>query len=395
MSSAPRAVALFTECFTPVGNGVVRSVQTLREMLIAKGSHVSVVAPIFPEHDVVEKDVYRLPSTVIPTVPYPITNIAALGRNRSIIHEVPADIIHTHHPFLIGRLGMGEAKRRGIPLISTAHTRYDLYSHHIPLVPGEATRTVTARLIRWYYNRCTIVITPSNDTRQYLRESGVRTRIEVVPTGVALPDPSACSKKEQHRVRKELHIPEKAQLLLCVGRLYPEKSPEVALEAFLSLASEFPDLHLFFVGAGPLREPLRKSMSGRKGVRRVHFTGWLKPEQLVPLYATATLLLLPSSTETQGLVVNEAMAAGTPAIVSTVGGASEVVTNGIDSVLAEPTAEAFSAALRETLSHPEYLLSLAEASAITAKENTPNEMIDKILTIYDEALSHQFLADEA
>jgi len=377
MPTSPKHIALFTECYLPVGNGVVRSVQTLTKGLQAAGKEVSIVAPEFPDYEDTESHIYRLPS--LPAIPYPLTNLAAVNRINTIVDPIQADIIHTHHPFLIGRTGLREAERRQIPLISTAHTRYDLYSHHIPLVPEVATQAVTEQLIRWYYNRCSTVITPSEDTLQYLRRSGVETPITVIPTGVPLPNPDLLTKKAQEKILAKLKIPQDAHILLCVGRITSEKSPEIALGAFLALEKEFPNLYLVFVGSGPLEEELSSKHP------RVQVSGWLEQDELIPLYAAATLLLLPSKTETQGLVINEAQACGTPAIVSSLGGAAEVVEDGITGLRVKPSVEAFTAATRRILKDPKKQAAMAEKSIAAAQLSTPDHMTERILEVYAQA----------
>ena len=380
--SEPHHIAQLTECYRPVGNGVVRSIETLCTALNDQGMHCSVVAPEFPGYVDLSPDVYRLPS--VQAIPYPLTNVTAPLLIRSMLNQVPADLVHTHHPFLIGKLGINLARKRRVPLISTAHTRYDLYSHHVPLVPGEVTHTVTTRWVHWYYNQCALVIAPSEDTYTYLRSCGVTAPIEIISTGIPLPPPEFVSQSAQQAARTHWKIPAAAPILLYVGRLSREKSPEVALEAFITLARQLPSLHFVLAGEGPLQESLSVCVQEAKLTSRVHFTGWLPTSELSALYATTNLLLLPSTTETQGLVVGEALAAGTPVVVSDQGGASEFLTLQTG-VRVPSTGAAFAAAALPILGDPNRQATLQTACLVAAQSNTPEKMAIRVRTVYRQA----------
>ena len=299
-------VAFFTECYRPIINGVVASLDGLRAGLIDVGVDVTIVAPHFPHERDDDRAIVRLPSLPLPTstgyrlcVPY--ISRDARARIRS------ASIVHVHSPFVTGWFGANIARRFRLPLVFTYHTRIDEYAHYAPFEPRIARAAMTA-LTRAFANRTDAVIVPTAAMQQRLREIGVRVPIAVVPSSIDVARFAAGRRSAATRVALGVH--DDARIVLAVSRIAKEKHLELAIDAIARAR----DIRLAIVGDGPDRAAL-EAHAALRGLRdRVHFTGTLDPAALPDLYASCDAFVFPSPTETQGLVLAEAMAAGLPIV---------------------------------------------------------------------------------
>lgn len=302
----PTEVAFFTECYRPIINGVVASIDGLRAGLADAGIRIAIVAPHFPHERADDPAIVRLPSLPLPTstgyrlcVPYVSCDARArIGR---------ASIVHVHSPFVTGWLGANFARRSHLPLVFTYHTRIDEYAHYAPFEPHIARAAMTA-LTRAFANRTDTVIVPTQAMQQRLRDIGVRVPIAVVPSSIDVARFSAGRRSTEARVTLGVH--DDARIVLAVSRIAKEKHLELAIDAIARVC----DAHLAIVGDGPDRVAL-EARAAALGVRdRVHFTGALDPAAVPDLYAASDAFVFPSPTETQGLVLAEAMAAGLPIV---------------------------------------------------------------------------------
>jgi 1,2-diacylglycerol 3-alpha-glucosyltransferase len=299
-------VAFFTECYRPINNGVVASLDGLRAGLVGAGVAVTVVAPHFPRERDDDGAVVRLPSLPLPTstgyrLCLPFVTRAARARIRR------ASIVHVHSPFVTGWLGANIARRSGLPLVFTYHTRIDEYAHYAPFEP-RAARAAMTTLTRAFANRADAVIVPTDAMQRRLRDIGVRVPIVVVPSSIDVARFAAGHRSGAARIA--LGVRDDARIVLAVSRVAKEKHLELAIDA----VARMPGVRLAIVGDGPQRAAL-EARAAKLGVReRVHFTGMLDSSALPDLYASSDAFVFPSPTETQGLVLAEAMAAGLPVV---------------------------------------------------------------------------------
>ncbi|HEY0613008.1 MAG TPA: glycosyltransferase [Candidatus Elarobacter sp.] len=301
-------VGFFTECYRPIVNGVVASIDALRAGLCAHGVDVTTVAPHFPHFVDDERDVVRVPSLPLPTqtayrlcVPY--LNAGDRRRLRGF------DIVHAHSPFVTGWMGASYSRRNGVPLVFTYHTRLDAYAHYAPFDRATTERAMV-ELTRRYANAADAVIVPTGAMETRLRELGVHAPIAVVPSAIDVERFAAG--RRSAGVRSRLGAEGDAPLALAVSRLGVEKNLELALGALAS----FPELRLAIVGEGPHRPGLEERARRLGVAERVRFAGALERERLPDVYASADVFVFPSTTETQGLVLAEALAAGLPVVAA-------------------------------------------------------------------------------
>lgn len=331
-------VGFFTECYRPIVNGIVESVDTLARALRIAGHEVYCFAPRSPGYEERDGPVFRMPSFRLPVrTPYRLTIPLVSRRNlNGIIKRL--SIIHTHSPFVTGWMGLRYARRFNIPLVYTYHTQLEKYAHYIPFDTKTTQRAANA-LTRLYANAADAVVVPTQPMRERLRDLAVTSRIEVVPSAIDVDAFGAGRRRED--IRSRFGAGERDRLMLFVSRLAAEKNVGLALET-LAHGSD-PALRLVIVGDGPARENLQRQAVMLGIADRVMFAGELARSALPDVYASSDVFLFPSTTETQGLVLAEAMASGCPVVGVDTPQSREVVRDGGE--LVEGTAGQLSAAV--------------------------------------------------
>lgn len=378
-------IGIFSESYEPVLNGVSVSITTLTRELKNLGHQVWVFAPRFKGHRDRESQVVRFPSFCTPVArDYPLA-VPYLPGLTGRIRELELDVIHTHTPFMLGWLGLRLAKRLDIPIVSTNHTLYTEYAHYFPLAPRSATRLFITGMLKRYYQQCDAVIVPSGPVRELLRSYGIDVPIHVIPTAISLDltrDPAVRS-----QMRQEYGIPDNARVLLYVGRLAREKNLELLLNAFDILASKHPDIHLLIVGGGPYEPRCRSLANALRNAERVKFTGYVAREKVGRYYSVGDVFAFPSLTETQGLVVAEALCAGLPCVAVNAGGTPEMFVDGEDGMLARNDVNDFASKIDTLLSEPGLLKTFSVRAMKNAERFSPGEMSNKVLQVYESVLA--------
>ncbi|MGB9802365.1 glycosyltransferase family 4 protein [Desulfofundulus sp.] len=329
-------IGIFTDSYRPYTSGVVRSIDTFTSELTRMGHEIYIFAPNYPNCSR-EKHVFRFPSVPAPTnrdftlaVPFSL-------RLKPIINQWQPDIIHVHSPFLLGRVGARYAHKMGIPLVFTFHTLYDQYVHYVPFARS-ITRELTRRFCRDFCNRCDLVVAPTAIIEEHLKRMGVRSKIKVIPTGINLEE---FARGDRNWLRKKYGIGVQEKILLFVGRLGQEKNIGFLISAFADLLGEFQALKLVLVGGGPEKLNLQR-MTAQLGIEKhVIFTDTLNRTEVINCYHGADLFVFSSKTETQGLVLAEAKAAGLPVVALKAFGTCEMVRDGEDGFLTPENKELF------------------------------------------------------
>jgi 1,2-diacylglycerol 3-alpha-glucosyltransferase len=370
-------VGFFTEIYRPVVNGVVASVDTLAEGLRSRGHQVYCFAPSMPGGTRSDGDVFRLPSLPLPTAtPYRLT-LPLVGRRNvnNIIKRL--GLIHVHSLFLTGWAGLRYARRYGMPIVYTYHTQLEAYAHYVPFEPN-ATRFAAVQLTRTFGNLVDAVVVPTPAVARHLRDLGVEARIDVVPTGIDVERFGAGIRDD--RLRSRFGVRGESRLVLFVSRLAREKNVDVLLRA-LADAND-PSLVLVIAGDGPQREELERLAVDLHVSERVVFLGAVAGEDLPDLYASADAFVFPSTSETQGLVQAEALAAGALVIAADTQPNRDVL--GDAARIVAPDHRAFAHALREIPIIPDAAASRRAKSA--ARRFSATYQVDAIVELYQSLL---------
>lgn len=374
-------ILMLTNTFAPHVGGVARSVATFAEEYRSRGHRVLVVAPEFSDMPGDEVDVVRIPAiqnfnTSDFSVALPIH-----PQLSSTIDAFRPDVVHSQHPFLLGTTALRVARHRQLPLVFTHHTLYEQYTHY---VPGDSPtlKRFAIELATRYANLSDQVFAPSESIQALLRERGVTTPIAVVPTGVRV---EHFAQGDGQAFRRQLGIPEGAWVVGHLGRLAPEKNLEFLTQAVAAFVRRKSHACFLVVGSGPSEGPIR-DIFARSGLEaRLHIAGILKQQPLADALHAMDVFAFASTSETQGMVLTEAMAAGLPVVALDAAGAREVVADGQNGrLLLDATSAAFSAALEWVAGlPPELLRDLKRGARATAEAFSMPRSADKALACFE------------
>jgi 1,2-diacylglycerol 3-alpha-glucosyltransferase len=377
---------MVTNTFAPHVGGVARSVTAFTEEYRRRGHRVVVVAPEFPGTPDDEEDVIRIKAfqnfngSDFSVVLKPPLHVARA------VDAFRPDIIHSHHPFLLGSTALRLARSRRIALVFTHHTLYERYTHY---VPGDSTalKRFIVRLSTNYANLCARVFAPSHSTARTLRERQVEAPMSVVPTGVRLADFTG---GHGGGMRAALGIPDDAVVVGYLGRLAEEKNLRFLGEAMARFLVQTPAAYAIIVGEGPLREAMQLIFSAAGVADRVRFTGALQSMLLASAYKAMDVFTFASTSETQGLVLAEAMAAGTPVVALDAPGAREIIQDRVNGrLLADADTEAFCAGIASVTSLPGPMRRQLAANAHqTAAQLSLERCADRALTAYESMVAN-------
>lgn len=371
-------IGMFTDSYRPYTSGVVRSIETTAGKLTELGHEVFIFAPSYPVYEK-ESGVFRFASVRPPIYPeYPIALPFSFHLN-STVKKLDLDLIHVHSPITMGFLGSSCAKRYNIPLVFTYHTMYDEYVHYLPF-GKEISRKVVLRLSTNFCNRCDLVITPTEVIRDIVANR-IETSVQAIPTGIEIEEFIA---PDRFWLRREYGIAADVKILLHLGRLGKEKNVGFLLKAYSEISKKHPNTKLVIVGEGPERQSLQEE-AVQMGLANVLFTGKLSRQRVIDSFAGADLFIFASTTETQGLVLGEAKAAGVPTVAVKALGAAEMVADGVDGFLTPLSLELFAGRLDQLLANEGLRRAMGTRALLEAEKISSSNMAQRLLLAYEEA----------
>jgi len=374
-------ILMVTNTFTPHVGGVAGSVRRFTEAFRGSGHRVLVVAPEFDGAPRTEEDVIRVPAVQHFNgsdfaVPVPITRAVSAALKAFLPH-----VVHSHHPFLLGDTALRVAASREVPVVFTHHTMYEKYTHYVPGDSPQLKRFVID-LTTGYCNLCDVVIAPSETVEDLLLHRGVTVPIAVIPTGVNL---DLFERADGSAYRRAAGIPAAAFVVGHVGRLAPEKNMGFLAEAVAGFLARYPEGRFLLIGEGPSKGGVLATFDRHGLSGRIHVGGVLQGNELAAAYKAMDVFAFASLTETQGMVLTEAMAAGVPVVAIDAAGAREVVRDRENGrLVARPDAEEFREALRWVAGlDPGERRHLAEKVDATAREFSIPRSAAKQLALYE------------
>lgn len=386
-------ILMMTNTYAPHVGGVARSIEAFTNEYRARGHKVLVIAPEFENQPQNEANTVRVPAienfnnsdfSVALPMPGIITKAAK--------HFNP-DVIHSHHPFLIGSSALRIAHTHRIPLVFTHHTKYEDYTHYIP-GDSELLQRFVIELSTNYANLCDMVFTPSDSIRKLIVERGVTTKITTLPTGV---DMSRYQNLQGMQFRQSMGIPQDAFVIGHLGRLAKEKNLQFLAQAVAAFLKQPGMNHCCFllVGTGPMKQTISDYFSTQGLSDKLYSAGLLEASDVVNAYNAMDVFAFSSLSETQGMVITEAMAAGTPVVAIDAPGVREVVKNSVNGfLLGNPTAIDFCDALTQIMKLDKEGKSHFSRQALkTANQFSLEKSVDKALDCFEklreESLSHR------
>lgn len=328
----PLRVAMVSNNYFPFVSGVSVSVERLRRGLSELGHTLQLYVPRYREawqDDVATK---RIPTLMAfgEKREFRLTN-PFNARFRRYMRAFKPDIIHVHHPFWLGSMGLLMGRRLKVPVVYTYHTRLEHYAHFVPLPSVLFRNLISHYLIKRFSNGCQGVIVPTYSAEEYLRMIGVKTPTLVQPTGIDFARFQQVDESSLATLHEQLGIQPAQKILVSVSRISQEKNIGFMLDALAELKQQgHDDLHLLLIGEGPDRQTIQQQIERLGLADDVTLAGAVPPEEMALYYHLGDVFVFASTSETQGMVILEAMAAGMPVVAVRSSGIDDVVREGFN-----------------------------------------------------------------
>ena len=369
-------IAMLTNNYKPYVGGVPISIEHLAAALRELGHTVYVFAPSYPNQEE-EPYVIRYPSFPMQIAGAPVPNVLT-GLLRKLIKMLRIDVLHVHHPALVGNVADILRRQLGIPVVFTYHTRYEEYLYYVkPLKALERCTGVIDRYLRWYCGRCDMILAPTPEIKEHLLyEKDVTVPIEILPTG--LPAESFVSdRKEAARIREQ-YCGGTDYLFCTTARLAKEKNLDFLFDSLQKIKTTM-EIHrkkfrYLIIGEGLEKKHLEEKCRSLGLEQEVVFVGAVANRQMKNYLAASDLFLFSSKSETQGIVVLEAMAAGTPVVAVSATGVRDIVHSGENGILTPEDCDSFAQAVEQALCGPSGYERLCRGAEKTAAAYTEEKI---------------------
>ena len=373
-------VLMVSDVYFPRINGVSTSIETFRRGLENEGVEVRLVVPAYAD-EAGSEDVVRVPGRPVPgDAEDRFVNWRAMHR-AALDAASGCDLIHIQTPFVAHYAGLAAGRRLGLPVLATYHTLFEEYLHHYaPYLPAAPLRLAARRFSRRQCNALDGVVVPSTAMRDRLAGYGVSAPMHVLPTGIPLArfgEGDGPAFRARHGIREERPV------ALYVGRVAHEKNIDFLIHAHKVALQSCPDLLLLVTGEGPAL-PALKALAEREGLAAsIRFLGYLdRGKDLPDCYAAADAFVFASRTETQGLVLLEAMAAGVPVIALSAMGTADILGAGRGCIVPPDDPAAFGQTLSHFFVHRPVWEHLRREARDYAREWSDAAMAERLASLY-------------
>lgn len=374
-------IGMMADVYKPHISGITNTIALNKKILEEKGHEVFIIT--FGDENYIddENNVLRSPGLPLVDTGYYLS----LSHKKPIRHLLYSmDVVHVHHPFVSGSLALRYCRPRGIPVVFTNHTRYDLYAQaYLPMLPNGVTETMIQAYLPPFCRACNRVIAPSEGLRQVLARLGVDTLIQVLPNGINL---EPFLKPEGLRSRSEFGFDSEDIVLIYVGRLGPEKNLSFLLHSFAGLAQAYNHVKLLLIGDGSERGSLENQVNDMGLVSRIRFTGPVPYSDLPGYLAIADAFVTASVTEVHPLSLIEAMAAGLPVLGIQSPGVGDIVENNITGYLVTEDMAAFTATMARLVTDSGARREMGKQARQVCKKYDINNTILTTLELYQSLI---------
>ncbi|NTV41087.1 MAG: glycosyltransferase family 4 protein [Candidatus Moranbacteria bacterium] len=379
-------IAIFTNNYLPNPFGVSGSIESFRKQLEEAGHTVYVFAPSFKGYVDENENVFRYPAIDLKFrgIRFPVVIPRSFNIDK-ILSGLEIDIIHSQHPNLLGWEARRWAKKKNVPLVFTWHTLYDQYAHFFPLVPRRLAAWWTIGNARKYADRADQVIVPTASVKKIIEKWGVENKnLEVIPTGV---DEKQLTNPSREVVRKKYSIATDEILLTVITRLTKEKNLEFLLEAVAQVLKENQKVKFMVVGDGDLMENLKDITIKNNVSTQVIFSGFIPNEIKKDYYAAGDIFVFASKSETQGMIISEAMYLGLPVVAVGGPGIQDMVESGETGILVKEDKDEFCQAVLKLVGNPDLRKKYAQNGEKSVKEKYVSQVCTKsLLAVYEKAI---------
>ncbi len=392
-------IAISTNNYLPNPYGVSGSVESFRKEFERLGHKVYIFAPKWKEYDdewrldlhngdPISKRmrVFRYPAIETDIkIKFPIA-IPYSRKISSILKNIDLDIIHSQHPNLLGSAAMRWAKRKKIPLVFTWHTLYDQYAHFVPFIPRRLAAWFAIRNARNYANRADAVITPTPSIVNIIQNWGVTNKnIFSIPTGV---EEKQFENPDRRNIRLKYGIHTDEILLILVSRLTAEKNVEFLLDTALEILRNNKSVKFMICGEGNLKNSLARKAAKAGVGEKVIFSGIVSGSKKKNYYAAGDIFVYASKSETQGMILTEAMYSGLPIVAVRATGVKDIVEDEKTGFLVSEDKKEFSTAVQKLINDENLRKNFREEARKIARERyTSKVCAKKMLEVYESVVS--------
>lgn len=380
-------ILFLSDVYFPRINGVSTSIRTFVEQMQNLGHEVHLIAP---DYEILTDDeawIKRVPGRNIYFDPE--DKLMKFGHVMQLLPKLKQekyDVIHVHTPFVAHYAGLKLAAKLNIPCIETYHTFFEDYLHHyLPWLPKRMAKGIARLISKRQCNSVDAIVAPSKPMLDVLRQYGINTASEVIPTGL---QDSSFKTGNGQAFRSLYGISLERPMLLYVGRVAFEKNIDFLLEMTKKLKEKQPDILLLVTGEGPAEASLHKLTQSLSLEDNVKFIGYLdRNTELNACYASADAFVFASKSETQGLVLLEAMAQGTPVVAISELGTASILVEGKGALIAPDNTLQFSERVHELLVNPLHRFELGKQAKTYALEKwTAKLQAERMIQFYEEII---------
>lgn len=382
-------ILFISDVYFPRINGVSTSIRTFVLQMQSLGHEVHLIAP---DYNVITEDeawIKRIPARSIYFDPE--DKLMKFGEAMKLLPEIEQekyDVIHIHTPFVAHYLGLKIAAKLNIPCLETYHTFFEDYLHHyLPWMPKYLARGIARMISKQQCNAVDAIVAPSNPMLDVLRKYGVNVVSEVIPTGL---QDSSFTEADGQAFRLKYGIAIDRPMLLYVGRVAFEKNIDFLLQMTKILAEKRPDVLLVVTGEGPAETSLHKLANTLNIEKNVQFIGYLdRNNELNACYESADIFVFASKSETQGLVILEAMAQSTPVVAIAELGTASILVEGKGALIAPDDTTKFAERVHQLLLNPEHRFELGNRAKMYALEKwTAKLQAQRMIKFYESLIAN-------
>ena len=377
-------IGFYTNAYYPSINGVVRSVGSFRKALTQLGNIVFVFSPQTEDYQDEDPFIFRYPSVDIPNFPDLPFVIPISSSIDHILPSLKMDVIHSHHPNLLGQTAANKASKYNLPLVFTFHSRYWEYSRYLDIGIGQDfIKDQIDNMLCDYLQKCHHIITPSESLKDILSyEYGFTEQITTIPTGVELDLFDRLNKSVERRNRKwgdEI-------VLISAGRLAIEKNWDTVMEAAALVMQNYPNLLLVLLGEGSEKKKLGKKARALGISDKVRMPGGIDLDEVGKYLVAADIFCFASVAEAQGLVTLEAMASGLPVAAVDGSGTRDILQEGVQGFLTGNSAESLAQGIEKLVASPDLRHRMGIASRKRARQFDILNQARKLVDVYHQAI---------
>lgn len=382
-------ILFISDVYFPRVNGVSTSIRTFVDQMQELGHTVHLIAPDYGVQTADEAWIRRVPARNIYFDPEDrLMKYGAALDMLADLRKENYDLIHIHTPFVAHYLGLKLSHLLDVPCVETYHTFFEDYLHHyLPWIPKSMAKGLARTISKRQCNAVDAIVAPSQPMLDVLRQYGITSKAEVIPTGM---QPHSFEAADGVAFRARYGIPAYRPMALYVGRVAYEKNIDFLLRMAVELRKQQPDMLLVIAGEGPAEKHLHALTESLGLHQNIRFIGYLdRNTELNACYAAADVFVFASKTETQGLVLLEAMAQGTPVVALAELGTKSILVEGEGALIAVEDEVQFAERVHSLFRDAEKRQSLGEsARKYTLKRWTSRAQAERMAQFYGRVLEN-------